>query len=81
MKPGFGHILDEVSSSHNLNALSLLLKDEFNKLVIRMNTLFTDIFYQAHALIPASSNELEASMFAASTLGVMPRCLPSILSS
>ncbi len=45
----------------------------------RVNTIFTDIFYQAHALIKPFNPELENSMFSASTLGVIPRCLPSIL--
>ncbi len=45
----------------------------------RVNTIFTDIFYQAHALIKPPNPELENSMFSASTLGVIPRCLPSIL--
>jgi hypothetical protein len=80
VKPGYSNVLDVVSSSTNLSSLSDYIKESFNKVVARINTIMTDIFYQAHALITAPNADLENPMFSASTLGVIQRCLPSILS-
>jgi hypothetical protein len=48
--------------------------------ISRLNSVFTDIFYQALSLLPSPTPELANSMFSGSALGVASRILPSLLS-
>ena len=57
-----------------------LAKEAYTKVISRLNSVFTDIFYQVLSLLSPPTPELANSMFSGSVLGVTPRILPSLLS-
>ena len=79
VKPGFTHFLDLQIQPHSIQTTKEFVQIQKN-VVIRLNNIFTDIFYRALTLLSPPTAELANSVFSGSALGVTHRALPALFS-